>query len=268
MRPRDLDGMMIGISCFWWWVFAGFNVSSVTVHALLIPAYQRSPALSLQQQYPTLRSITQLYAEVGSGKEGRKGVGGCSSRRNILTTSLLAATAMSSGLTTKVNPAYGHGLVQFPCPNGTLKNSYHFMRAGESLLESENVWGTNPMFLTNRVENQLSPKGHQQVTAACDKMRPHNLAISQVKFPLAANAMDTAQHVKQQLLIPGNVVVPEYTYLDQRGIGSWDMMPLDQIQNAIWALDDLEAGYDGRVSFVFVSYIVVFVFTARHMREY
>jgi hypothetical protein len=41
------------------------------------------------------------------------------------------------------------------------------MRAGASLLEVEDVWSTNPLFLTNR-EAALSELGEQQVREACN----------------------------------------------------------------------------------------------------
>lgn len=54
------------------------------------------------------------------------------------------------------------GLVQFPCPPGTLSNAYHLMRAGQSGLEAEGVLSTNPLFLTNR-EDKLTDLGTVQV---------------------------------------------------------------------------------------------------------
>lgn len=36
--------------------------------------------------------------------------------------------------------------VKFPSVNG-LGNTYHFLRAGESLMEEEGIWSTNPLFL-------------------------------------------------------------------------------------------------------------------------
>ena len=44
-------------------------------------------------------------------------------------------------------PAHARGLVKFPIKEGVLLNNYHFMRSGESLLEEEGVWSTNPLFL-------------------------------------------------------------------------------------------------------------------------
>ena len=44
------------------------------------------------------------------------------------------------------HPVQALGLVKFPCKNGFL-NTYHFMRAGQTLLEEEDIWSTNPLFL-------------------------------------------------------------------------------------------------------------------------
>ena len=46
-----------------------------------------------------------------------------------------------------VYPAYARGLVKFPCSDYQFLNNYIFLRAGESLLEEEGVWSTNPLFL-------------------------------------------------------------------------------------------------------------------------
>lgn len=37
-------------------------------------------------------------------------------------------------------------LIQFPCKR-QLMNTYHIIRSGESLLEAEDIWSTNPLFL-------------------------------------------------------------------------------------------------------------------------
>jgi broad specificity phosphatase PhoE len=106
-----------------------------------------------------------------------------------------AATSILPGLT----PAAHAQLVQFPCPKG-LQNNYHFMRAGESLLEADNKLGTNPLFLTNR-ENGLSALGQEQVHAAAQLMEQQSINPSVVKFSLAANAMDTADIVGDDLQV-------------------------------------------------------------------
>jgi hypothetical protein len=44
------------------------------------------------------------------------------------------------------SPVQAMGLMQFPC-EGPLSNTYYFMRAGQSLMEADNIWSTNPLFL-------------------------------------------------------------------------------------------------------------------------
>ena len=65
--------------------------------------------------------------------------------------SFLARSALStiSLYTFPANITNARGLVRFPC-NEPLLNTYHVLRTGSSLLELEDVWSTNPLFLTNQ----------------------------------------------------------------------------------------------------------------------
>lgn len=56
-----------------------------------------------------------------------------------------AGSTMASLLASNA-PAHARGLVGFPCTTPLL-NAYHLMKAGTSLLEEEDVWSTNPLFL-------------------------------------------------------------------------------------------------------------------------
>ena len=135
-------------------------------------------------------------------------------------------------------------LIQFPCQPGDLKNNYSFLRAGESLIEADGLWGSNPLFLTNR-ENALSDNGIAQVQAACADMMERDFNPSVVLFPTAANAIDTADVVASEMRIGRNRVLPEYTNLDGRGIGKFDMNERETVRSAMWALD-AESGPEGR----------------------
>ena len=110
-------------------------------------------------------------------------------------------------------------LIQFPCKPGDLKNNYSFLRAGESLIEADGLWGSNPLFLTNR-ENALSENGIAQIQAACADMMERDFNPSVVLFPTAANAIDTADIVASEMRIGRNRVLPEYTNLDGRTLSS------------------------------------------------
>ena len=128
----------------------------------------------------------------------------------------------------------------------TLKNTYHFIRAGQSELEKDGIYSTNPLFLTNR-ENALAPEGYnclqkslKQLKAASSQMQP-----TIVFHSLAANSMDTGDYIATELTLGRNILLPEFTYLDQRGIGLWDSSAMTEVKPAMWALDSMEAGVEG-----------------------
>lgn len=73
-----------------------------------------------------------------------------SSRRSFFQkmASIPAQIASLAAINSEFIPeAQARGLVKFPCKDYTFLNTYHFLRAGESLLEEEGVWVTNPLFL-------------------------------------------------------------------------------------------------------------------------
>lgn len=135
------------------------------------------------------------------------------------------------------------GLMQFPCREA-LANTYHFMRAGENLMEADDIWSTNPLFLTNR-EAALSPEGIKQVEEACRMLREQDVNPSIVRYSLAASTMDTTNILGTELKVGRDRLVPEFNYMDPRAVGKWDMLPLSSTESAVWALDADEAGSEG-----------------------
>ena len=53
--------------------------------------------------------------------------------------------------------------------------------------------------------------------------------------------------MKEALKVGQNRIIPEFTFMDPRGIGKWDMMSYSQTLPAIYALDETEAGTDGKL---------------------
>lgn len=137
-------------------------------------------------------------------------------------------------------------LVQFPCKDG-LRNSYHVMRAGQTLLEEKNILETNPLFLTN-IEAGLSKTGIEQINTACYDMMKRNVNPSVITYSIAAATSDAVSIISNQLQVGNNRVIPEYTLMDPRGAGKWNQYPIDQVEPAIWYLDRTEAGVLGKVS--------------------
>lgn len=216
------------------------NALSVASSALLVlsasafgfqrPAHQRSKPSA--QSY----HLSELAVKQGRNNGDADAFAPCDvSRRDALCALSLIFAAPK---------AANADLIQFPCKPGDLKNNYSFLRAGESLIEADGLWGSNPLFLTNR-ENALSEDGIAQVQAACADMLERDYNPSVVLFPTAANAIDTADIVSSEMRIGRNRVLPEYTNLDARGIGKFDMNDREAVRSAIWALD-AESGPGGR----------------------
>ena len=82
----------------------------------------------------------------------------------------------------------------------------------------------------------------EQIQAACVQLEQSSQSPTVVKFSLAASSIDTAQIVGDALNLGRDRIIPEYTYLDPRGIGQWDMYRYSTTLPAVWALDAMEAG--------------------------
>ena len=174
------------------------------------------------------------------------------SRRNIFvnTAKSLVASFTIPALTTmtvlKPNPVNAL-LLQFPIDNiktQPLKNKYHFIRAGTSELELNNILSTNPLFLTNR-DNALSSNGYNELTKSLDILKDEPLQPTVCFHSLAANGMDTGDYIARELKLGRDRLLPEFTYLDRRGIGLWDSSSIQDVESAIWAMDYIEAGVEG-----------------------
>jgi hypothetical protein len=153
------------------------------------------------------------------------------------------ATFTSVTTTTNPSPAHAGGLLQFPVTTVPLKNKYHLIRAGTSELERDGIYSTNPLFLTNR-ENQMDPKeGIAELQKAVTVIQQQPPTV--VYHSLAANGMDTGDYIARSLNLGRDRLLPEFTYLDQRGIGLWDSSDGFITRPAVWALDEGDAGPEG-----------------------
>lgn len=112
-------------------------------------------------------------------------------------------------------------------------------------MEAADIWGTNPLFLTNS-DAALSPKGVQQVQDTCEVMRREGIAPSVVRYSFAAACLNTASIISSELQVTQDRLIPEFFFLDPRAIGQWNKQPLSTTEPAVWALDVDEAQYDGR----------------------
>jgi hypothetical protein len=171
-------------------------------------------------------------------------------RRDFWGKSCVATGAATiSGLMHPPPPAHARGgLVQFPC-TGPLGNTYYFLRVGQTLLEQEDIWCTNPLFLTNQ-DAALSETGIRQVREACQQLKRDAVIPSIVRYSFAAACLDTAAILGEELQITQDRLIPEFFFLDPRAIGQWDKLPLSTTEPAMWALDKDQAQKDGSVRMV------------------
>lgn len=101
-------------------------------------------------------------------------------------------------------------------------------------------------FILQNRDDALSPKGIEQVVETCRSMQLDEKRLpTLVKYSLAASCVDTAMILGQELKLGTDRIVPEFTFLDPRGIGAWDMSSRDITMPALWAMDNDEAGTDG-----------------------
>ena len=96
---------------------------------------------------------------------------------------------------------------------------------------------------TQNRDDALSPAGQEQIVAACAQLQRDLPTV--VKYSLAAACIDTANIVGRELRLGRDRLVPEFTFLDPRAVGAWDMTDKSLTVPAIWALDADEAGRDG-----------------------
>lgn len=66
-----------------------------------------------------------------------------------------------------------------------------------------------------------------------------------MKYSLAARCIDTSNLVSRELRLGSDRLVPEFTFMDPRGIGAWDMSARDAVLPALYSLDYEEGGVDG-----------------------
>jgi broad specificity phosphatase PhoE len=166
------------------------------------------------------------------------------SRSNPDRRGFLSNAALAFGLLGSTMDAQARGLVMFPCDK-PLGNTYHFLRAGVSLIEEEHIWSTNPLFLTNR-EAALSDQGILQIKDSIQFLKASQINPTVCRYSLAAAAIDTADLVGEEMKLGRDRLVPEFNYMDPRAIGKWDMQPLTTTEYAVWAMDADEGGRDGK----------------------
>ncbi|KAK3440041.1 hypothetical protein EUGRSUZ_B00368 [Eucalyptus grandis] len=127
--------------------------------------------------------------------------------------------------------ADARGLFQMPPPR--LTNRYFLVRAGESEYESLGIINTNPVTKTS-VDSGLSEKGKKQMVRAAFDLKEMGACERNCWIwpSITQRAYQAAEIIASVNRISRSYIVPEYTFLDARGLGAYEGKNLDSVSEA------------------------------------
>ncbi|KAJ6294042.1 hypothetical protein OIU76_022174 [Salix suchowensis] len=154
-------------------------------------------------------------------------------RRHLLTALSISFTA--SHLSIPVADA--RGLFQMPPPR--LTNQYYLVRAGESEFESLGIINTNPVAKTS-VDSGLSEKGKKQIVKAALQLKEMGACDTGCWIwpSITQRAYQTAEIIASVNKISRSYIVPEYSFLDARGLGAYEGKNLEAVSE-VYASDTI-----------------------------
>uniref|UniRef100_A0A6M2E8Y9 Phosphoglycerate mutase family protein n=1 Tax=Populus davidiana TaxID=266767 RepID=A0A6M2E8Y9_9ROSI len=154
-------------------------------------------------------------------------------RRHLLTA--LSISISTSHLS--IPAADARGLFQMPPPR--LTNQYYLVRAGESEFESLGIINTNPVAKTS-VDSGLSEKGKKQIVKAALQLKEMGACDTGCWIwpSITQRAYQTAEIIASVNRISRSYIVPEYSFLDARGLGAYEGKNLEAVSE-VYASDTI-----------------------------
>ncbi|KAJ7564056.1 hypothetical protein O6H91_03G135100 [Diphasiastrum complanatum] len=134
------------------------------------------------------------------------------------------------------NSAYATGLFQMP--PFKLNNRYFLVRAGESQYESKGVINTNPVAKTS-IDNGLSEKGKRQTLKAAIELKELGACEGSCWIwpSITQRAYQAAEAIAEINNITRSRIVPEYSFLDARGLGSYEGRDITALNEQVYNTD-------------------------------
>ncbi|XP_065876089.1 uncharacterized protein [Euphorbia lathyris] len=145
------------------------------------------------------------------------------SRRHLLT-----ALSISTSVSSPFVPVAGARLIQMP--PFRLSNRYYLVRAGESEFESLGVINTNPVTKTS-VDSGLSERGKKQTVRAAFELKATGACDNGCWIwpSITQRAYQAAEIIASVNGISRSYIVPEYSFLDARGLGAYEGRKLEAL---------------------------------------
>ncbi|RWR94883.1 Phosphoglycerate mutase family protein isoform 1 [Cinnamomum micranthum f. kanehirae] len=150
---------------------------------------------------------------------------------------LLLYVSISPSLLSLPIPAAARGLFQMPPPR--LNNRYFLVRAGESEYERIGIINTNPVAKTS-VDNGLSEEGKRQTARAALELKAIGACEGDCWIwpSITQRSYQAAEIIAFVNGVNRSHIVPEYSFLDARGLGSYEGRSLDSITE-VYASDSI-----------------------------
>lgn len=135
--------------------------------------------------------------------------------------------------------ANARGLFQMPPVR--LNNRYYLVRAGESEYESKGIINTNPVAKTS-MDNGLSERGKKQTARTALALKEMEACEDSCWIwpSITQRAYQAAEIIASLNEVNRSRIVPEYSFLDARGLGVYEGKKLDYIAE-VYASDSISA---------------------------
>ncbi|CAM9349029.1 unnamed protein product, partial [Phaeothamnion confervicola] len=192
--------------------------------------------------YSPFRLLGQQRSPIGTLSMASKGGYGESAwaitRRSALLHS--AAAVAVSTLSCWPGAAQATGLLDFPPKK--LNNRYFLVRSAESVADANDLVQSHPIDKL-AAANGLTDKGVRQVETAAaelEKMGVIGGATCFIWADLSSRAQQTAHLLAERLDVGQERVVPEFSFLEPRGLGALDGQKLSAVLPTVHASDKRE----------------------------
>ncbi|KAJ4829076.1 hypothetical protein Tsubulata_030975 [Turnera subulata] len=143
---------------------------------------------------------------------------------------LLPALAISLSISSPLRPPVAGARGLFQMPPFKLVNRYYLVRAGESTFETLGVINTNPVEKTS-VDSGLSEKGKKQAVKAALQLKEMGACNGDCWIwpSITQRAYQAAEIIAAVNGIGRSRIVPEFSFLDARGLGAYEGRKLEAV---------------------------------------
>ncbi|KAL6318652.1 hypothetical protein AAG906_000730 [Vitis piasezkii] len=155
-------------------------------------------------------------------------------RRHLLAS---LSVAVAPFFTSQPPDAGARGLFQMP--PARLTNRYYLVRAGESEFESMGIINTNPVAKTS-VDSGLSERGKKQTVRAAFELKAMKACEGSCWIwpSITQRAYQAAEIIASVNGVTRSFIVPEYSFLDARGLGAFEGKNLESVSE-VYASDSI-----------------------------